>query len=351
MPSIFKKKQFWGALVAIAILVFLFHDFNFRRMGELAKELEFVYLIPAFLLATLMIVFKTWRWVKIVGKARKVRFFPTLSMYSTSVLINIMLPALTGQAARVILFSKQGKFSKTFAFSTIFLEVVLNGTGLIILMMLSSMLWVFPSEYQSVSYIIGAATLAIFILFYLSLTFQKRIEDFASRRIRPRSARVYMAVRKTIRSFNQGLSVLKRTDKLAFVLGITLLTWAAEIGVVYSLFHVFGFDLPLLPAVVILIINHLAIMIPITPGNVGPFQLAIVAGLNLFAIRKTEAVLFSVVLYLIDMLPIVILSWYHLFKENFSILQLGEDEEVLQEVKKMVSDEDDVLIDQEETRT
>ena len=40
--------------------------------------------------------------------------------------IAVLLPALTGQAGRVLLFSKKGNFSKTYCFSTIFLEVVLD---------------------------------------------------------------------------------------------------------------------------------------------------------------------------------------------------------------------------------
>jgi uncharacterized protein (TIRG00374 family) len=280
------------------------------------------------------------RWRTIVSKVRKVLFWPTLSLYATSQLIAVLLPALTGQAGRVILFSRKGNFSKTYAFSTIFLEVVLDGAGLIVLMLLSSTVFVFPQEYRFVSYIIAGATLVGLVLFYASLHFQKQLEKLGYKKLRRRSLKVFLVLRKFLRSFNQGIAVMKSTDKLFVVSLLTFLAWMAHIISIYFLFHMFNFDLPIWAAVVVIIINYLALMVPVTPGNVGSFQLAVVAGLNIFKVPKTEAVLFSVILYLVDMLPMIALSSFFLFKEQFSISEIGEDEEVIAEVEKMVSDTD-----------
>ena len=111
MASIFKKKQFWGALIAIGILVFLFYDLDLPRTMEVASHLQLLYLIPILISTTLLVVFKTMRWKTIVSKVKKLLFWPTLSLYATSQLIAVILPALTGQAGRVILFSRNCDFS------------------------------------------------------------------------------------------------------------------------------------------------------------------------------------------------------------------------------------------------
>ncbi|MCK5127472.1 MAG: flippase-like domain-containing protein [candidate division Zixibacteria bacterium] len=340
MASIFKKKQFWGGLIAAAILVFLFYDLDLTRTLNVARELDLLYLIPALLSGAGIIVFKTFRWKTIVSKVRKVLFWPTLCLYATSQLIAVVLPALTGQAGRVLLFSRKGKFSKTYAFSTIFLEVVLDGAGLIILMMIASSVFVFPEDYRFISYIIGVATLFLLILFYFSLRFQKNLENFIHRRIRPRSRKVYLVIRKFIRSFNDGISVLRSTDKLFSISINTILAWACNIGAIYFLFFMFNFDLPVWAAVVVIIVNYLALMVPITPGNLGSFQLAVVASLKMFSVPKTEAVLFSVMLYLVDMIPMLVMAAFFLFKEHFSISEISEDEELIEEVEKMVVETD-----------
>jgi len=70
MASIFKKKQFWGGLIAVGILVFLFYDLDLPRTVEVAKRLRLLYLIPVLLSTTLLVVFKTMRWKTIVSKVK-----------------------------------------------------------------------------------------------------------------------------------------------------------------------------------------------------------------------------------------------------------------------------------------
>lgn len=340
MAAILKKKQFWGGLIALGILIFLFYDLDLPRTLEVARDLKLIFLIPVLACTTLLVVFKSFRWKTIVSKVRRVLFWPTLSLYATSQLIAVLLPALTGQAGRVILFSRKGNFSKTYVFSTIFLEVVLDGAGLIMLMLLSSSVFVFPQEYRFVSYIIGIATFSVLVLFYASLHFQGRLERFGYNRLRPRSPKIFLILRKFLRSFNDGIAVMKSTDKLFIVSVLTFLSWASHIGSVFFLFHLFNFDLPIWAAVIVIIINYLALMIPVTPGNVGSFQLAVVAGLNIFSVPKTEGVLFSVLLYAMDMLPMIALSMPFLFKERFSIAEISEDKELVAEVEKMVMETD-----------
>jgi hypothetical protein len=57
MASIFKKKQFWGALIAIGILIFLFYDLNVPRTLEVAKGLKLLFFLPVLASTTLLVVF------------------------------------------------------------------------------------------------------------------------------------------------------------------------------------------------------------------------------------------------------------------------------------------------------
>jgi uncharacterized protein (TIRG00374 family) len=340
MASFFMKKRFWGALIAVAILIFLFYDLDIPRTVEIARRLKVWYLIPALICSTFLVIFKTLRWRTIVSRIRRVLIWPTLCLYATSQMVGVLLPALTGQAGRIILFSKKGNFTKTFAFSTIFLEVALDGAGLLILMLLSSTVFVFPSQYRSISYVIAVATIIFFAVFYASLQYQGALERFGHDRIRRRWPRVYLILRKFLRSFNDGISIMKSADKITVTAAYTFLAWLMHVAAIYFLFKMFGLGLPAWAAVIIIIINYLALMVPITPGNLGSFQLAVVGGLNLFAVDKTVAVLFSVMLYAVDMLPMIALSICFLLKEHFSISEISEDEQLIEEVGKMVVESD-----------
>jgi len=71
-----------------------------------------------------------------------------------------------------------------------------------------------------------------------------------------------------------------------------------------------------------MIINTVAIMIPITPGNIGVFQLATLFSLGLFGVSKEEALSFGIVLHFFDTLPAVVLGSYFMMREHLSVEEL-----------------------------
>jgi uncharacterized membrane protein YbhN (UPF0104 family) len=78
------------------------------------------------------------------------------------------------------------------------------------------------------------------------------------------------------------------------------------------LLYAFNFDLPFWGAMVILIINTVLIMIPLSPGNLGTFQFACILGLSFFGVHKAEALSFSLVLHVIEIVPVALLGMFYL---------------------------------------
>ena len=72
----------------------------------------------------------------------------------------------------------------------------------------------------------------------------------------------------------------------------------------------------------ILILNTLAVMIPVTPGNAGTFELAVSTSLAAFAVGRSDAVLFAIALHIIDLVPIFLMGYVYLGQEKVSIRQI-----------------------------
>jgi len=75
--------------------------------------------------------------------------------------------------------------------------------------------------------------------------------------------------------------------------------------------HAFQFELPFWGALIILIVNTIVIMVPISPGNLGTFQVACIFGLSFFGIPKESALSFSLVLHAAETLPVLALGLYY----------------------------------------
>ena len=134
--------------------------------------------------------------------------------------------------------------------------------------------------------------------------------------------------RTAIRSFTQGIRLLRSSQHFIGSLIYSLVSWLTHTLVVYYLLKSFGFDLPIVAAATVMIINTLALMIPVTPGNAGTFEFAVSTALAAFPeVGRADAVLFALALHLLDLLPIAILGFIYLKFERVSISKLKEEHE------------------------
>jgi len=308
MKIFWKKKQFWGGLIAIALLAYCVKDIKISEIRVLLTRVNLYFLIPAIVSSFVFVVLKGIRWRVLMSRQKKVTYPWAISIYSAGQILNIIMPVLTGQVGRMILFSRKEGLRKTVIFSTILLEILFDASTLIIFILLTSLAFVFPAEYRSLSYIISGATVIIIAGLYLTLHNQYRLENFGRRHLRERWPGIYITVKKFIRSFTKGIELLRSSHHIFGSLFVSLVIWACHMLVIYFLIRSFGFQLPLAAAAVVMIINTVVLMVPITPGNAGTFEVAVSASLSAFSIGRSDAVLFSLALHLLDLLPIFALG-------------------------------------------
>ncbi|HLG93391.1 MAG TPA: lysylphosphatidylglycerol synthase transmembrane domain-containing protein [candidate division Zixibacteria bacterium] len=317
-----RYQKFWSIPVALVILVFVLRDIHLPRVWETVKGLKPQYLLLVLAFEFLIPIFRAARWRAIITAHQPVKFQRVFSVYTIGVLANFLLPLLAGVAIRLWLLARRVKAPKTFAFSTMLLEVLFDAFSLIIFMYAASFIFRFPESFVRIESIVLGGVIFFFALFYLSLLHRKwffglpeKLLDRLPEKIRSKLGRLFS-------SFTAGLSSLRSTRHLVFVVLFSLASWTAQAGVIYSLNFAFGYSLPPYAAVLVMIINTVAIMIPITPGNVGVFQLATLFSLGLFSISKEEALSFSIILHFFDILPAVVFGSYFMVREHVTVREL-----------------------------
>ncbi|MCK4372865.1 MAG: flippase-like domain-containing protein, partial [candidate division Zixibacteria bacterium] len=257
-----------------------------------------------------------------------------------------VMPVLTGQVGRLFLFARKEGLRKTFVFSTIVLEVLFDALTLVIFLLLTSLAFVVPDSYRSAGIVIAVVTVTVLILFYMMLQFQGRLEDVGRRRLRNRWPSLYVGVLKFMRSFAKGIETLRSSQHFFGTFGYSLASWTAHTLVIYFLFKSFGLELPFAAAATVMIVNTLALMIPVTPGNAGTFEVAVSTSLSAFAVGRSDAVLFAVALHILDLLPVFAFGLSFLHMERLSIREIKlqhEDDMILDRVS-----ENGTLIESEE---
>jgi uncharacterized protein (TIRG00374 family) len=344
---VWKKKQFWGSIIAVGLLAYCVKDIRPAEVRALAQRLDYFYLALTIVASFLFVIMKGLRWKLMTSQQKKMGAKTALSLYSAGQALNIIMPALTGQVGRMFLFSTRTRLRKTFVFSTIVLEVLFDAISLVIFLLLVSVAFVFPEKYRSLSAVIASITIAALALFYILLHFQANFERAGVKHLRPRWPGFYITVKKFFRSFTKGLELLKSTQHFGGSMLYSVASWAVHTAVVYFLLKSFGFGLPIAAAASVMIINTLALMIPITPGNAGTFEVAVSKSLAAFRVGASDAVLFALALHIMDLLPIVVMGVYYMKAEHVSLREIKrqhEDEVILDKVT-----EEGDLIEEEET--
>jgi uncharacterized protein (TIRG00374 family) len=162
---------------------------------------------------------------------------------------------------------------------------------------------------------------------YAMLHFRDGIEETCRRRLAGRWPGTFIGIKKFIRSFTKGIELLRSSGHLLAGIGLSLLQWGFHLLVIYFLFKSFGFDLSIASAAIVMIINTIVLLIPITPANAGTFEVAVSTSLKAFSVGRTDAVLCALALHLIDLLPIVVFGLIFLRVEKLTLKDIKEQHE------------------------
>src|SRR3989304_1688799 len=101
-----------------------------------------------------------------------------------------------------------------------------------------------------------------------------------------RGCRSDLTVKKFIRSFIKGMELLRSSQHLFGSVTYSLAAWTAHLLAIYLLFRAFGLDVPVTGAAAVMIINAVVLMVPVTPGNAGTFEVAVSTSLSAFAVGR-----------------------------------------------------------------
>lgn len=325
-------------IAALGFLIGSFWGADPREILHVFRDIRPLYLIPVIIGVIGMPLTRSLRLKYLIDLEHQVPQKRIFAIYNVGQMLNQMFPALTGQVARVVLFSRTLHITKTFAFTIVMLEVLFDGIILLMFIFGASFLTVLPPWMERGELAILLVCVLLFGFFYLALhrSGRKPInpDSWARRRLPARLIREWDNVRT---SFISGLTMLKSARHLIAVVLLSVLSWLAHALIVLFLLRSFGFDFALWAAMVILIVNTLAIMVPVTPGNIGTFQFACIVGLAFFGISRDRALGFSILLHLTEIAPVFILGMVSSFSQHVRVREYSSAE-VMEEQERLAKE-------------
>jgi len=314
-----------GGLVAIGLLTYCLKEIKLSELEVLWDRLNLIYLVPSVFFSFVYVISRSVRWRLLVSMQKHIPVVRAVTLYSAGQVLSSAMPALTGQLGRIFLFSRKENLKKSFVFSSIVLEVLFDAISLVLVIVLTSMIWPFPQAQRLYGFIIAGVTMIAVAGLYLMLIFENKLHDVSRRHLRHRWPGVFITVKKFLRSFTGGINLLRQSQHVIGSMAYSLIAWLTHLLAIFYLFKSFGLGLSLWAAAVIMIVNTIVLMVPITPGNAGTFELAVSSSLLAFSVVRSDAVLFALALHILDFLPMLVLGASFLFLERRELREIREE--------------------------
>ncbi len=322
-----RRRLALGFVLAVALLWFFFRGLDWGELAEAFRSADAAWLAAIVLVTVVVYLIRAWRWGYLLAPLARV---PLSDLFSTTMVgfaAGLALPR-AGEVLRPYLIGRRHSVRTSAAFASIILERLLDLAT--VLALIAVYFFVLPAPAaQATGELLGAlklagklmalATAALIALLWFFHVYSERALGIVERLLRWLPARLSAWIGSTLRSFSQGLAVLRAPGShLLALLGQSLLLWLAIAFSLYCSYRAFGIALPFHASFLLIGFLTVGVSIP-TPGMVGGFHAFYrLAMTSVFGVNPSVAAAAGIAAHALTNLPVLILGLIFLGREGLT---------------------------------
>ena len=321
--KIFKKvlQVIFPLLLGVFILVWVYRDFNFQRVGEVMLHgMNYGWIALSLVFGVFANLFRGWRWKLALEPLDE---YPKTTNCVYAIFIsyasNLVIPRV-GEVTRCGVLSKYDGVSFPKSLGTVVSERMIDTlcVGLITGMVLLSQMPVFATFFAETGTDVGryaeVLTSGHFYLIVLCVTAIGLLGFFLIRNIA-----LFAKLKGILQNVWQGVVALKDIKHIPLYIIYTLGIWVCYFFEFYLAFFAFDFSahLGISAGLVMFVVGTLAVIVP-TPNGAGPWHFAVMTMLMLYGVGKEDAGIFALLVHGIQTFLLILLGIYGLLALPFT---------------------------------
>ncbi len=280
------------SVICVAIVV---HGIEWSAVGGALRRTNLLLLFPAISFLAVLFVLRALRWQRLVNPIAVLPLRPFWSASLIGFMANDLLPLRVGEIARAYALAHLTPVPLSAALATSVLERVWDAVAVGVLTIFTFSQFPLPHWVARTNMGVLAVCVAILVSgAWLARSGEQgftwlptRFAGFAER-------------------FVSGLRSLRSIPALLWVLLLSFTIWFMLVGYYWVLLHACGFSLPFSAALLVTVFTVFAAALPAAPGFVGTYQYAVILALSFFSVPKEEALGFSIIAHLAQLLPVIV---------------------------------------------
>jgi uncharacterized protein (TIRG00374 family) len=283
-------------------------------LREEVATMDWWWVLVAVVTDILVYVWHGYRWSLLLSPIVPVNFWHTVRAIYVGLFANEVLPFRTGEVIRCYLISKWTHLPLSVSLSSALVERLFDGVWLMICLFVTVKFVPLPRYLVDGGTAIGILVLAIAVLLAAALFFKDGAKKLFAR------SRLLSKLNIVI----DDLNIIGHSRYVYFSAFASLPYLLMQILPIYSLARGYGLDLSIGQAAALMVILRLGSVPPQAPGNVGTFQALAVVGLGLFGFDTALAKRFSVVMWGVITLPLLITGFCALAITGLKLAHIRE---------------------------
>lgn len=301
-------------IASLGILIWVLRDVNLSELWGEVRRMHWGWVALAAIADILVYVVQAWRWSILLKPVSEIPVMRSVRAIYVGLYANEVLPFRSGEVIRCYLQSRWGHLPFSVVLSSAVIERIFDGIWLVLYLSIVVQFVDLPKRIRD-----GGFALILFVgllagLLGFIIAFQRKAKELAAHWKWGNKAKVFIEDLQAMggsRSFFQSW-----VASLPHLLMMTV--------PIYCCLRAYGIELSLADAAVINVIVRLGTVLPGAPGNLGVYQGLIVLALTFFGIEESLAKRFSVILWGIVTLPLLVAGFVALSVTGFKLKELRE---------------------------
>lgn len=301
----------FAVLFSVACLVWVLHDLQYGELKHEIATLHWGWVGVGVVTDILVYVIQGFRWSALLKPIANIGPWRSIRAIYVGLFANEVLPLRTGEVIRCYLMARWSELPLSVTLSSALIERIFDGIWLMAFLFLAVNTVELPGHLVAWGTTLGLFILGLSLFLGVAMFHRSKWHQaFTGHRILSK-----------LKVLLDDLHAIGHSRSFIHSFLISLLYMVMQVAPIYALARAYNLELGLLESTVMMVILRLGSVVPQGPGNLGVFNVLVAIGLPLFGVEEALAKRFSLVLWGVITLPLLITGFFALAVTG---MRLGE---------------------------
>lgn len=269
---------------------------------------------------------QSWRWLLVLKPVETITLWTSIRAIYVGLFANEVLPLRTGELIRCFLVTRWSSIPLSVSFASALIERIFDGVWLMACFFITLQVADLPRVLERAGYILGVIILIAAVILGIGMYARKQSLDLFFGFKFP----------NWFNTLVEDLHLIGHSRYLYFAFLVSGAFMLAQIIPIYAVMQAYGLDLDstLIAAFTMMVLLRLSAVVPQAPGNLGLFQGVAFRTLIVFGVYGAVAKRFSLILWAVVTIPLILVGFIILSLSGASIAHLHREAKSAAQAKR-----------------